>query len=173
MTSRLATARILAATLLAVIITAATGAGAQTAPAVTPAEARAAIQAGYAVWVKARVTLDTITIERLLGPDFTFQLLDRKLTRQEFVDRVRSNRPTRFVETVLTVEPRDNDWLVYLVGKIEINTKDQDGKTSKEYRVFVSRDGWRKLNDNQWILLSSELLSQQRWKDERPPIANW
>ena len=171
MTSRLVTARIQAAMFLAVIVTAA--AGAQRTSAVTPAEARTAIQAGYGAWVKARVTLDTITIERLLGPDFTFQLPDRKFTRQEFVDRVRSNRPTRFVETVLTVEPRDNDWLVYLVGKVEIETKDQAGKTSREYRVFVSRDGWRKLNDNQWILLSSELLGQQRWKDERPPIANW
>ena len=171
MKSRLATARILASTLLALIVTAA--AGAQGAPAVSPAEARTAIQAGYATWVKARLTLDTNTIERMLGPDFTFQLPDRKFTRQEFVDRVRTNRPTRFVETVLTVEPRDNDWSVFLVGKVEIDTKDQEGKTSKEYRVFVSRDGWRRLNDNQWVLLSSELLSQQRWKDERPPIANW
>ena len=160
-------------TLLAVIVTAATRAGAQGAPAVTPAEARTAIQAGYAAWVKARVTLDTNTIQRLLGPDFTIQLPDRKLTRQDFIDRVRTNRPTRFVETVLTVEPRDNDWSVFLVGKLEIETKDQGGKTSKEYRVFVSHDGWRQLNDHQWILLSSELLGQQRWKDERPPIANW
>jgi hypothetical protein len=164
---------ILASTLLALIVTAAARAGAQSAPAVSPAEARTAIQAGYAAWTKARVTLDTNTIERMLGPDFTIQLPDRKFTRQEFIDRVRANRPTRFVETVLTVEPRDNDWSVFLVGKLEIETKDQAGRTSKEYRVFVSRDGWRKVNDHQWILLSSELLSQQRWKDERPPIANW
>ena len=167
MQSRLATSILV----LAVIATAA--AGAQCAPAVSPAGARTAIQAAYAAWTKARVTLDTNTIQRMLGPDFTIQLPDRKFTRQEFIDRVRTNRPTRFVETVLTVEPRDNDWSVFLVGKVEIDTKDQDGKTSKEYRVFVSRDAWRKLNDNQWILLSSELLSQQRWKDERPPIANW
>lgn len=166
MTSRLAT-------LVAVIVTVAAGAEAQSAPAVTPAEARSAIQAGYDRWVKARVTLDTNTIERILGPDFTFQLPDRKLTRQEFVDRVRSNRPTRFVETVLTVEPRDNDWSAFIFGKLEIETRDQAGKTSREYRVLVARDGWRKLNANQWILLSSEVLSQQRWKDERPPIANW
>jgi hypothetical protein len=164
---------ILASTLLGVIVTATGVAGAQGARAVTPAEARTAIQAGYDQWVKARVTLDTNTIERILGPDFTFQLPDRKLTRQEFVDRVRSNRPARFVETVLTVEPRDNDWSVFIFGKVEIETKDQEGKTSREYRVLVARDGWRKLNDNQWILLSSEVLSQQRWKDERPPIANW
>jgi ketosteroid isomerase-like protein len=163
--------RILASTLLAVIVTAA--AGAQNAPAVSPAEARTAIQAGYATWAKARVALDMSTIERMLAPDFYFQLPDRKLTRQEFIDRVPSLKITRFSETVLTVEPRDNDWSVFIFAKAEIETKDKEGKTSKEYRVLVARDGWRKLNDNQWILLSSEPLGQQRWKDERPPIANW
>ena len=162
--------RILASTLLAVIVTAV--AGAQSAPAVSPAEARTAIQAGYATWAKARVALDMSTIERMLAPDFYFQLPDRKLTRQEFIDRVPSLKITRFSETVLTVEPRDNDWSVFIFAKAEIETKDKEGKTSKEYRVLVARDGWRKLNDNQWTLLSSEPLGQQRWQ-ESPPISNW
>ena len=163
--------RILASTLLGVIVTAA--AGAQSAPPVSPAEARTAIQAGYAEWAKARVALDMKTIQRMLAPDFYFQLPDRRLTRQEFIDRVPSLKITRFSETVLTVEPRDSDWSVFIFAKVEIETKDQEGKTSREYRVLVSRDGWRKVNDHQWTLLSSEALSQQRWKDERPPIANW
>jgi ketosteroid isomerase-like protein len=163
--------RILASTLLAVIVTAA--AGAQSAPAVSPAEARTAIQAGYAEWAKARVALDMNTIERMLAPDFYFQLPDRKLTRQEFIDRVHSAKTIRFDASVLTVEPRGNDWQVLLSAKVEVETKDKDGKTSKGYTMLVARDGWRKLNDNQWTLLSSELLGQQRWKDERPPIANW
>jgi hypothetical protein len=162
--------RILASTLLAVIITAA--AGAQSAPAVSPDEARTAIQAGYAEWVKARIALDMNTIERMLAPDFYFQLPDRKLTRQEFIDRVHTNKITRFDESVLTVEPMGNDWSVHIFVKVEAETKDKDGKTSNGYRALVSRDRWRKLNDNQWILLSSEVLGQQRWA-ERPPIANW
>ena len=162
--------RILASALLAVIVTAA--AGAQSAPSVSPDEARTAIQAGYAEWVKARIALDMNTIERMLGPDFYFQLPDRKLTRQEFIDRVHSAQTTRFDASVLTVEPRGDDWSVLISAKVEVETKDKVGKTSKEYRVLVSRDGWRKLNDNQWILLSSEVLGQQRWT-ERPPIANW
>ena len=156
--------RILVCTLLAVIVTAA--AGTQSAPAVSPAEARKAIQ--------ARVALDKNTIERMLAPDLYVQTPDRKLTRQEFIDAIFS-RPytlTRFDATVLTVEPRGNDWSVLIFEKVEVETKDKDGKTSKGYRVLVSRDGWRKLNDNQWILLSSEVLGQQRWT-ERPPIANW
>jgi len=163
--------RILPSTLLAVSMAGA--AAAQSAPAVGLAAARTGIQAGYAEWAKARVNLDMNTIERMLAPDFYFQTPDRKFTRQEFIDRAPTLKITRFDETVLTVEPRDNDWSAVIYAKIEIDTKDKDGKTGKEYRVLVARDGWRKLNDNQWILLNSEPLSQQRWKDERPPIANW
>ena len=162
--------RILVSTLLAVIVTAA--AGTQSAPAVSSAEARKAIQAGYVEWAKARVALDMSTIERMLAPDFNFQLPDRKLTRQEFIDSMPSLKITRFDESVLTVESRGNDWSVLIFAKAEVETKDKDGKTSKGYRVLVSRDDWRKLNDNQWILLSSEPLGQQRWQ-ESPPIANW
>ena len=112
------------------------------------------------------------TIERMLAPDFYFQLPDRKRTRQEFIDSMPSLKITRFDATVLTVEPRGNDWSVLIFEKGEVETKDKDGKTSKGYIALVARDGWRKLNDNQWILLSSEPLGQQRWQ-ERPPIADW
>ena len=162
--------RILVSTLLAVIATAA--AGAQSVPAVSSAEARKAIQVGYAEWAKARVALDMNTIERMLAPDFYFQLPDRKLTRQEFIDRMHSLKITRFDASVLTVEPRGNDWAALISEKGEVETKDDHGKTSKGYIVLVARDGWTKLNDNQWTLLSSEPLGQQRWQ-ERPPIANW
>ena len=163
--------RILVSTLLAVIVAAT--AGAQSAPAVSSAEARKAIEAGYIEWAKARVALDMNTIERVLAPDFYFQLPDRKLTRQEFIDRMHSLKITRFDASVLTVEPRGNDWAAVISEKGEVETKDKDGKTSKVYIMLVARDGWRKLNDNQWTLLSSEQLGQQRWQDEIPPIANW
>jgi hypothetical protein len=80
---------------------------------------------------------------------------------------------TRFDASVLTVEPRGNDWSVFVFVKGEVETKDDRGKTSKGYIVLVERNGWRKLNDNQWILLSSEVLGQQRRNGEIPPIANW
>jgi hypothetical protein len=175
MKSRLATymnlgGRILVSTLLAIIVTAT--AGAQSAPAVSSDEARKAIQAGYAEYAKARAAVDMNTIERILDQDFYFQNLDQKYTRQEFLDTVPKLKITRFDANVLTVEPRGNDWSVLIFEKVEVETKDKDGKTSKGYRVLVARDGWRKLNDNQWTLLSSEPLGQQRWQ-ESPPIANW
>ena len=162
--------RILVCTLLAVSVTAA--GGAQSAPAVSSTDARKAIETGYGEWAKARVAMDMNTIERMLAPDFYVQSPDRKRTRQEFIDSMPSLKITRFEESVLTVEPRDNDWSVLVFLKAEVETKDKDGKTSKGYRVLVARDGWRKLNDNQWVLLSTEPLGQQRWQ-ERPPIANW
>jgi ketosteroid isomerase-like protein len=164
--------RILVSTLLAVIVTAT--AGAQSAPAVSSAEARQAIQAGYAEWAKARVAMDKNTIESMLAPDLYVQTPDRKLTRQEFIGSLFSRPYTliRFDASVLTVEPRGNDWSVLIFEKVEVETKDKDGKTSKGYRALVARDGWRKLNDNQWTLLWSEQLGQQRWQ-ESPPIANW
>ena len=177
MKSRLATymnlgRRILVSTLLAVIVTAA--AGAQSAPAVSSAEARKAIQAGYVEWDKARVAMDKNTIGRMLAPDLYVQTPDRKLTRQEFIDAIFS-RPytlTRFDATVLTVEPRGNDWAALVLEKLEGEIKDNSGKTSKIYVMGVARDGWGKLNDNQWTLLWSEQLGHERWQ-ESPPIANW
>jgi ketosteroid isomerase-like protein len=163
--------RILVSTVLAVIVTAA--AGGQSAPAVSSTEARNAIRVGYVEWAKAREALDMNTIEKILAPDFYFQLPDRKLTRQEFIDRVHSSaKTTRFDASVLTVAPKGNDWEVLISEKVEVETKDKDGKTSKGYIMLVARDDWRKLNDNQWTLLSSEPLGQQRWT-ETPPIANW
>ena len=166
MKSRLATylnlgRRILVSTLLAVIVAAT--AGAQSAPAVSSAEARKAIEAGYIAWAKARVALDMNTIERMLAPDFYVQTADQKRTRQEFIDSMHSLKITRFDASVLTVENKGNDWSVLIFEKVEVETRDKDGKTSKGYRALVARDGWRKLNDNQWTLLSSEPLGQQRW----------
>jgi hypothetical protein len=170
MKSRLATymnlgRRILVFTLLAVIVTAA--AGMQSAPAISSAEARKAIQ--------ARVALDKSTIERMLAPDVCVQTPDQKLTGQELIDAIFSHpyTLTRFDATVLTVEPRANEWAALVLEKLEGEIKDNSGKTSEIYVMAVARDGWGKLNDNEWTLLWSEQLGQQQWKDERPPIANW
>ena len=156
---------ILVSTLLAVIVTAA--AGTQSAPAVSSAEARRAIE--------ARVALDKNTIERMLAPDLCVQTPDQKLTRQELIDAIFSHpyTLTRFDATVLTVEPRGNDWAALVLEKLEGEIKDNSGKTSKIYVMGVVRDGWGKLNDNQWTLLWSEQLGQQLWEEESPPIANW
>ena len=77
--------RILVSTLVAVIVTAA--ARAQSAPAISSAEARKAIEAAYVVFGKAAVApMDKNTVERTLAPDLYAQTASRRATRQEYLD---------------------------------------------------------------------------------------
>src|SRR5205807_3369100 len=157
--------RIPVSTLLVVIVTAA--AWAQSAPAVSSAEARKAIQ--------ARVALDKNTIERMLAPDLYVQTPDRKLTRQEFIDAIFS-RPytlTRFDATVLTVEPRGNDWAALVLEKLEGEIKDNSSLPSELHVMVVGRGCRADITVHQRTLLCSEQLGQQLWEEESPPIANW
>ena len=166
--------RILVSTLLAVIVTAA--AGAQSAPAMSSTEARKAIEAAYVVFGKAAVApMDKNTVERMLAPDFYVQTATRRATRQEYLDYLYT-RPlslTRFDPTLLTVEPRGNDWAVLVFEKLEGQIKDKSGKTSKIYIWGVARDEWGQRNDNQWTILFSEQLGGPQKSEEIPPIANW
>jgi hypothetical protein len=179
MKSRLATytnqaGRILAFTLLTMIVTAA--AAPQTVPAMNATEARKAIEAAYVVLGKAAVApMDKATFEKMLAPDLYVQTKTRRATRQEYLDNIYT-RPldlTRFDATVLTVEPKGNDWDVLVFEKLEGNLKDKSGKTSKIYIWGVARDGWGLRNDNQWTILYSEELGGPQISEELPPIANW
>jgi hypothetical protein len=89
------------------------------------------------------VALDMTTIEKMLAPDFYVQSSDQRRTRQEFIDSMPKTKATRFDASVLTVEPKGDDWSVLAYEKVEVETKDKDGKTSKGYRVLVSRDSWK------------------------------
>lgn len=166
--------RILVSTLVAVIVTA--GAGAQSAPAMSSTEARKAIESAYVVFGKAAVgPMDKNTMERMLAPDLYVQTATRRATRQEYLDYLYT-RPltlTRFDATVLTVEPRGDDWAVLVFEKLEGQVKDKSGKTSKIYIWGVARDGWGRRNDNQWTVLYSEELGGPQISEETPPIANW
>jgi hypothetical protein len=186
MKSRLATAvrrsflhmnlgrRILVSTLVAVIVTVA--AGAQSAPAMSSTEARKAIGAAYVAFGKAAVgPMDKNTMEKMLDPDLYVQTATRRATRQEYLDYLYT-RPltlTRFDATVLTVEPKGNDWSVLVFEKLEGLLKDKSGKTSKIYIWGVARDGWGLRKDNQWTVLFSEELGGPEHSEEIPPIANW
>ncbi|HEX8814863.1 MAG TPA: hypothetical protein VF753_05120 [Terriglobales bacterium] len=166
-------ARILLPTLLALTLTAA--ACAQTTPAMTSTEARKAIEGAYVALGKAAVgPMDKTTFEKMLGPDLYVQTATRRATRQEYIDYI-YNRPltlTRFDATVLTVEPRGNDWAVMVFEKLEGDLKDKSGKTSKRYIWGVARDGWG-LRNGQWTVLYSEELGGPEISEDLPPITNW
>jgi hypothetical protein len=112
------------------------------------------------------------------APDFYVRFSDgRRMTRQEFFDRIsifpRDGTLTRFDAAVLTVEPNGDDWVALIFEKLEIERKGADGKTETEYIVSITRDGWRKVNSDKWLILFSEQVSQEHWKGTPPPLANW
>jgi hypothetical protein len=141
------------------------------------AEARGVIQDGNIEWGKARVAIDKNTFERMLAPDLYVQYSDRRLTRQQFIDRISSYPPgvslTRFDASVLTVEPNGDDWVAIILERIEYEKDGPGGKTEKEYAAWVTRDGWRKVSSDKWVILFSEKVGQEHWKGTPPPLKNW
>jgi hypothetical protein len=150
------------------------GPGAQ---AVSHEEARKAIQDGNVEWGRARVAIDKNAFEKMLAPTLYVQVGGRRLSRQQFIDRISSPPPgvtlTRFDARVLTVAPNGHDWVAIIPEKIEFERKDASGKTEKEYWAWVTRDGWRKVAGDSWLILSSEEVSHENWKGTPPPLANW
>jgi hypothetical protein len=65
----------------------------QSSQTVSRAEARKVIQDGNIEWGKARIAIDKNTFEKMLAPDLYIQLSDRRLTRQQFIDRISSYPP--------------------------------------------------------------------------------
>jgi hypothetical protein len=149
----------------------------QSSQTVSRAEARKAIQDGNIEWGKARVAIDKDTFEKMLAPDLYVQLSDRRLTRQQFIDLISSYPPgvslTRFDASVLTVEPNGDGWVAIILERIELERKGPDGKTEKEYAAWVTRDGWRKVSSDKWVILFSEEVGHENWKRTAPPLANW
>jgi|SRR5580704_1306429 hypothetical protein len=135
-------------------------------------EARKAIESGNVEWGKARVAIDKNAFEKMLAPTLYVQVGDRRLTRQQFVDRISSYPPgvtlTRFDARVLTVAPNGHDWVAIIFEKLEYELKGSNGKTEKEYWAWVTRDGWRKVAGDKWLMLYSEEVSHEKWKGTCP-----
>jgi hypothetical protein len=128
-------------------------------------------------WGRARVAIDKNAFEKMLAPTLHVQVGGRRLSRQQFIDRISSPPPgvtlTRFDARVLTVAPNGHDWVAIILEKIEFERKDASGRTEKEYWAWVTRDGWRKVAGDSWLILYSEEVSHENWKETPPPLANW
>jgi hypothetical protein len=139
-------------------------------------EARKAIESGNVEWGKARVAIDKNAYEKMLAPTLYVQVGDRRLTRQQFIDRISSYPPgvklTRFDARVLTVMPNGNDWVAIIFETLEFERKDSRGKTEKEHWVWVTRDGWRKVSGDQWVILYSEEISHEKGNATPSALAN-
>jgi hypothetical protein len=108
----------------------------------------------------------------MLASDFYVQLQGRKLTRQEFIDAISVQRPgvklTRFDASVLTVQPSADGWVAVIHEKLEF-----DSPKGKVYSLWITRDGWKKEND-QWVITFSEAIGSEQWSaGEKPPFPNW
>lgn len=159
--------------ILVLIISAATPlSNGQNSSPLTAAEARKVIADGNRQWGKARIEYDRETFERMLDPDFYVLIQGRKLTRQEFIDAISVQRPgvklTRFDATVLTVQQSEGNWVAVIHEKLEL-----DSPEGKVYSLWITRDGWRKVDD-QWFITFSEAIGSEQWRGgEKPPFPDW
>ena len=143
----------------------------------TPAAARAAIDATYKSWGRARVELDKETLDSIMSPDFYVSLYGRKLSREKFLSDISQERPgsrlTRFDTDVLTVRKTEKDWTVVISEKLEVTIDGSDGETQKACSHWVTRDGWRKEGDK-WLVTFSEAIGHESWPaGTTPPIRDW
>jgi hypothetical protein len=139
---------------------------------ITAAEAREIIAEGNRQWGKARIEYDKEMYEKMLAQDFYVQLPGQKLTRQQFIEGISAQRPgvklTRFDATVLTVQRKSDGWVAVIHEKLEIDTPG-----GKVYSLWITRDGWKKVND-QWVITFSEAIGSENWQGgEKPPFPNW
>jgi hypothetical protein len=68
--------------------------------------------------------------------------------------------------------PNGNDWVAIIFETLEFERKDAKGKTEKEYLAAVTRDGWRKVGSDKWMVLYSEEVSHEKRKTPPPPLTN-
>lgn len=132
----------------------------------TREQARSAIEAGNIAWGQARVAIDTVAFERMLAPDLYVQLSSgQRLTRKQFIDEISNYAQgvslTKFDASVLLIEPKGSDWTAIILEKLEFKIKAPDGKTETRHATWVTRDGWRKVGGNRWLILFSEEVGHE------------
>src|SRR5690349_19216336 len=116
--------------------------------------ARQDITAFYKAWGKARIEGDKETIDRSLTADFKVVLGKRTMTREEFMTNILqanpNNKLVRFDSSILTLSREGDDWVAVITEKMEMDNKSSDGKTTRFYALWVTRDGFHK-EGNRWL----------------------
>ncbi|MHC4697747.1 MAG: nuclear transport factor 2 family protein [Planctomycetota bacterium] len=143
----------------------------------TPEAARAAIDATYKRWGRARVELDRETMDSMLAPDFYVSLYGQRLSREKFLSDISQERSgfrlTRFDTDILTVQKTEEDWTVVIAEKLEVTIVGSGGETHKACSFWVTRDGWRN-EGGKWLVTFSEAIGHENWEPgTTPPITDW
>jgi len=146
-------------------------------PALDADTARKLIADGNRTWGRARVARDVATFERMLAPDFYAQLQDRRLSRQQFIDRISAVDPklrlVRFDATVLTVQPTPDGWAAVIHEKLERESREPGGAGPKTYALWITRDRWV-WTGGEWRIASTEAIGNEVWDGgDRPPFGDW
>jgi hypothetical protein len=144
---------------------------------VTPAAAREAIEAGYAVWARARIEYDKEAMESMLAPEFHVILEGREISGEKFVGDVSQKRDdvrlTRFDPEVLTVQKSEKGWTVVITEKLELEVAQPGGESKKVCSFWVTRDGWRR-RGGKWLVTYSEAIGYEYWEPGAlPPMKDW
>lgn len=142
--------------------------------AINTESARAAINQFYRDWEKARVSLDTKVYQELLADDFKALVFKQTMTKEEFVKAISTPSPmTRFQADILTVQKQGDLWVAVITEKLEAEVKGSDGKSSKSFSFWVTRDAFR-VTDGKWQAVSTEAIGVENWRGGKtPPIPHW
>ncbi len=85
------------------------------------------------------------------------------------------DRLTRFDVEVLTVRPKDGDWVAVIAEKIEVElpAREEGGEPVRVSSLWITRDGWR-VDDGVWKVTHSEAIGHQDWvPGMEVPFQDW
>src|SRR6185369_12299164 len=122
---------------------------------------------------KARVAYDRAVFEKMLASDFWVKTgpANPRQDRNQFIGMVSAQGPAklvRFDASVLTVQPDGDDgWVAIIREKLESEGTRPDGTPMHAYALWITRDGWRKV-DGEWKIAYSEAVSVEQWLNVRP-----
>jgi hypothetical protein len=139
--------------------------------------AKLGVEKAETQWATARVKIDNTAFEKALAPDFYVQLPGRRLTREQFMERISQYPPgvklKSFRNEILTFEKVGDAWVGYILEKIEYARDKGDGTPALSYALWVTRDGWRYVG-GEWTALFSEAVGVQQWTNsDRPTLTTW
>ena len=157
----------------------ANGVAAQTSPD-DPDTIRRELSAMNTTWSAVRLAYDSIAADTLVLPTFYAALRDRRATRAEFVTAVATRSPTsklvRFDNPILTIIKGDsaNEWVALVLEKLEYERTAPDGKVTRAYALWITRDGYRRIAPGRWKFMFTEEVMRETWTNGRkPPLADW
>jgi hypothetical protein len=150
---------------------------APTAPTIDKSEIRTIIAGWNERWGKARLALDSATLERMLPPDYYAVFGGERMDRATFIEGV-LNPPAgivlrRFDPAVLSVHQSGDEWIAVIEEKLEVDRTGEDGTVQRTYHLWIIKDVWKQV-DGEWVLVSGEVVSNEGWRGgSRPPFEDW